>query len=154
MTRAEVIRELRERGYNGPVSRTLVELQEALRRVRAAGPATTPATGAEPAKRRDSHLDRLLDWGGLDRSLEFQVTDEPGWFHFMAHVTNVNTGDHWVDAYGGAGKHRRHRAFRVERIKVRRGKPVTRKCRRHDELEELVEGTKELIDELTEDEGP
>src|SRR5690606_26670751 len=86
-------------------------------------PATAPRRnrrGRRIAPPRPSRFVKVTEWDGLDANTEFRVKGESGWFRFIAHVTNPETGATWLDAHGGAGKHLQFRSFHEDRLVVRR----------------------------------
>lgn len=154
-SRAEVVQQLRDAGYDGPVSYTKARLEEILLSTAsptvadnppATGPVDTETGSQEPSRGRRGRrqpygvpdpFERWPSWGDhLHRGVEFRVVDEGGWFRFLNLVRNPRTGEYWVDAVGGNGKHHQSRSFRPERIKMgKNGKPVTRKAR-HNKTED------------------
>lgn len=90
-----------------------------MKRVRSAAPNPSPFV-------------KLEAWDGLTPAVEFQVTGEPGWFRFTAHVTDPATGSTWIDAVGGRGgkrPRRQQRSFPADRIRTdRRGRRVIRRA--------------------------
>lgn len=145
MSRQDVINELRALGYDGPVSFTKGRLEELLAEMRVPPPqaesaSTMPDTadegafpeeagappppGRKPKGRKESVSSedpfiREASFETLTTDHDFQVRQDRGWYHFIAKVTNPETGEWWVEAYGGEGKHRQFRSFRPERIKRR-----------------------------------
>lgn len=67
----------------------------------------------------------------LTPDFDFQVRQDRGWYHFLNRVTNPDTGEWWLEAFGGEGKHKQFRCFRPERLKRRahNGAIVQRKSR-------------------------
>jgi len=81
---------------------------------------------------RPSPFIRVPEYEGLTPAVDFQVKNEPGWFHFIAFVVNPVNGNEWIDAYGGTTSGQKqwlaYRSFHATRIKRnRKGEFVTRK---------------------------
>lgn len=132
-TRQEVVMELRRYGYDGPISYPKDRLLSLLQARKASGAGDLPAPTVAEAQKRDLSRSKVPAFEDLTPDWEFQVRGEPGaWFRFIAHVTNVDTGEEWIDAVGGTKAHRMWRAFTPSRIKrnARTGVITKRKCHR------------------------
>lgn len=66
-----------------------------------------------------SHLERSDAWAGLKTGDPVDVLDDrergASW-RFVACVTNLATGDRWVEVVGGRGGDQRRRSFRVDQL--------------------------------------
>jgi hypothetical protein len=78
-------------------------------------------------------VERRDPWSGLRAGDRVDVLDprEPrATWAFVAHVTNVESGDSWVEVVGGRAGDTRRRSFRPEQLfafgSIRNGSPTTR----------------------------
>lgn len=131
LSRQQVLVELEDLGFDKPTGhRSTRYLRDTLRTLRTSGRASVQDDQGQGTTGMLNGLSKEPEWGGLDSTMEFRVSGEAGWFRFLAHVVNPRTGNDWVDAYGGDGKHVQFRSFDPRRIVVRNGQPVTRPCKR------------------------
>ena len=80
---------------------------------------------------RERRFTREDSYEDLDKRVSFRVTTDSGWYHFLALVTHPETGEQWVDGYGGEGRGKdhqaSHRSFHLHLLKRdRSGRVVTR----------------------------
>jgi hypothetical protein len=67
----------------------------------------------------NDNLRRLTQWNGVSAGDAVIVDDERerrSSFTFVAHVTNLASGDAWVEVHGGKANAQRTRSFRPEQI--------------------------------------
>lgn len=73
---------------------------------------------------------RAGEYENLNNSVSFRVTGDSGWYHFIALVTDPDTGEQWVDGYGGEGRGQfataGYRSFHLHRLRRRGSKIITR----------------------------
>jgi hypothetical protein len=87
-------------------------------------------SGGEPKPERLGHLSRVSAWAGLSKGDAVDVRGtklRSATWEFVAHVTNVVTGDEWIEVVGGGPGERKLRSFAPDRIfapTVRRHKPA------------------------------
>jgi len=146
MNRAEVLEALRATGYTGPTSYTKTRLLEMLEERSGVEPpeggVATPEKRTQGPRRAGKRTTapnpdpfvRVDRWDGLDRTRDFRVNVTGGWFRFVAHVTNPETGESWVDCLDV--KRRKSRCFRPEVVKRKAGDVIVSRptqLRRKDE---------------------
>ena len=78
-----------------------------------------------------THLERVDTWSGLRQDDAVDVLDDraPGaTWRFASFVTNVESGDAWVEVVGGRDGERRRRSFRPDQLypqgSIRAGVPT------------------------------
>ena len=65
-----------------------------------------------------AQLDRRSSWAGVTRGDAVEVSGTPRGtvWEFVAHVTNMRTGEQWVEVVGGARGDRTIRSFAPDRV--------------------------------------
>lgn len=65
-----------------------------------------------------SHFERVTAWGPFDPGMSVRVAGQSrSHFSFLAHVTNTETGEEWIEVVGGKAGRSMRRAFPVEAVK-------------------------------------
>ena len=74
---------------------------------------------SRPTEQASGKLQRESVWAGVRQGESVEVTDtglRSAKWEFVAHVTNVVTGDEWIEVVGGKDGARVLRSFRPERV--------------------------------------
>ena len=72
-----------------------------------------------PTEQASGKLQRESVWAGVRRGESVEVTEtglRSAKWEFVAHVTNIVTGDEWIEVVGGKDGARVLRSFRPERV--------------------------------------
>ena len=78
--------------------------------------------GMRKAADISSHFARATAWGPFDSGMAVRVLGQPrSQFVFLAHVTNTDSGEEWIEVIGGRSGQSLRRSFATDFIKpVRR----------------------------------